>query len=300
MSNHHTAKRPRHAHNCVNEDRIIAEVKKDLQKSIRRIARQFDLSLDTIQRTLWSESYHSYQYNRTHTLTPQDLQSRLNFCNWVLTRARNHNFLRNILFTGECTFARSSCRNSYNLSYYAYKNTFSATVQNSQDRFLLNLWVGIIGDRLVGPFQFDGNLTGELYATFLNQCLHPLCLRAGINRAELNRIWYQHNRHPAHTSLVAKSWLRQNFRGRFIGKSGSKKWPARSPDLNPVDFFLWDFVKSVVYREFVNSLQELEQRIQDAIRQITPEMLQSCTQSLVRRAECCVQMNGGLFEHLIH
>lgn len=77
-------------------------------------------------------------------------------------------------------------------------------------------------------------------------------------------------------------------------------WPARSPDLSALDFFLWGFMKSIVYRTPVQDLQDLEQRIEQAVRQITPEMVANCKRSLLERARCCVQQQGGHFEHLIH
>jgi len=34
--------------------------------------------------------------------------------------------------------------------------------------------------------------------------------------------------------------LREMFPGRLISLRGDVGWPARSPDLSPCDFFLWD------------------------------------------------------------
>jgi hypothetical protein len=33
-------------------------------------------------------------------------------------------------------------------------------------------------------------------------------------------------------------WLNNNFGEKWIGRYGPFLWPARSPDLNPCDFFL--------------------------------------------------------------
>ena len=32
-----------------------------------------------------------------------------------------------------------------------------------------------------------------------------------------------------------------------IGQGGPVPWPARSPDLNPLDFWLWGHLKAMVY-----------------------------------------------------
>jgi hypothetical protein len=53
-------------------------------------------------------------------------------------------------------------------------------------------------------------------------------------------------------------------------------WPLRSPDLTPCDFFLWGYVKDVVYvPPLPNDLQELRQRIIAAVATINWDMMQS-------------------------
>jgi hypothetical protein len=39
------------------------------------------------------------------------------------------------------------------------------------------------------------------------------------------------------------------------------QWPPRSPDLTPLDFCLWGWMKSEVYKEKVNTRHELVARI---------------------------------------
>ncbi|PNF41577.1 hypothetical protein B7P43_G12103 [Cryptotermes secundus] len=38
-------------------------------------------------------------------------------------------------------------------------------------------------------------------------------------------------------------------------------WPPRSPDLTPLNFFLWGYVKSSVFRTPINGLDDLKTRI---------------------------------------
>lgn len=35
--------------------------------------------------------------------------------------------------------------------------------------------------------------------------------------------------------------------GRWLGGGGPVSWSARSPDVNPVDFFLWGHLKDIIY-----------------------------------------------------
>jgi hypothetical protein len=51
--------------------------------------------------------------------------------------------------------------------------------------------------------------------------------------------------------------------------------PPRSPDITPLDFFLWGYVKDIVYKTPVTSLDELKLRIVAAIETVTPQMLEN-------------------------
>jgi hypothetical protein len=109
--------------------------------------------------------------------------------------------------------------------------------------------------------------------------------------------WFQHDSAPPHFSRRAREILDQQYPDRWIGRGGPRNWPARSPDLNPLDFFLWGYVKNVVYRHPIDTEEKLRGRIQEAFATITPEMVTNSKRSLLRRARLCLQMNGGHFEH---
>jgi len=93
--------------------------------------------------------------------------------------------------------------------------------------------------------------------------------------------------------------LDASYPNRWIGRGGIINWPARSPDLTPLDFFLWSTVKHYIYRERINNREELNEKIIEAFATITPEMLRNTQQNLIRRAQLCLQCDGGHFEHLL-
>jgi hypothetical protein len=80
--------------------------------------------------------------------------------------------------------------------------------------------------------------------------------------------------------LFGNAVLAAMMRGRkynVIPQNGdcSIPWPMRSPDITPLDFFLWGYVKVIVYRTPVTSLNELKLRIVAAIETVTPQMLEN-------------------------
>ena len=47
----------------------------------------------------------------------------------------------------------------------------------------------------------------------------------------------------------------QHFANKWIGRGGPIAWPARSPDLNPLDFHLWGHLKSIVYATSIENAE---------------------------------------------
>jgi len=74
-------------------------------------------------------------------------------------------------------------------------------------------------------------------------------------------------------------------------------WPPRSPDLNPLDYHVWDYIKAMVYAHKLNTREELLQRILSTARSINnAAVLRKVTSSLVTRVRKCIQADGGHFE----
>jgi hypothetical protein len=89
---------------------------------------------------------------------------------------------------------------------------------------------------------------------------------------------------------------------RWIRRAGAAdewvKWPPRSPDLTPRDFFLWGYAKE---RVFVPPLQldihELKLRITAAVETIDRNMLERVWDELDYRLDICQVTNGAHIEH---
>jgi hypothetical protein len=62
--------------------------------------------------------------------------------------------------------------------------------------------------------------------------------------------------------------MNQNFGEQWIGRGGPVNWPARSPDLNPLDRSLWGHLRALVYSAPINGLQVLPQRVEKACQEI--------------------------------
>ena len=79
-------------------------------------------------------------------------------------------------------------------------------------------------------------------------------------------------------------------------EGGPVAWPARSPDVTPLDFFCWGYVKDQVFKTPVFELDELKQRIRDARRKVNLNMLRNTWRELRTRLEFLIENKGQHIE----
>jgi len=70
-------------------------------------------------------------------------------------------------------------------------------------------------------------------------------------------------------------------------------------DLTPLDFCLWGWMKSEVYKEKVNTRDGLVVRIMNSATLIKQDDLRRATRTIAKRVETCIEVDGGIFEHLL-
>ncbi|GFV55463.1 transposable element Tc3 transposase [Trichonephila clavipes] len=68
-----------------------------------------------------------------------------------------------------------------------------------------------------------------------------------LNNHDVQELWFQQDGATCHTARVTIDLLKDTFVDRLISRFGPVNWPPRSCDLTPLDYFLWDYVKSLVY-----------------------------------------------------
>ncbi|GFW32770.1 putative LOC100569746 [Trichonephila clavipes] len=79
--------------------------------------------------------------------------------------------------------------------------------------------------------------------------------------------------------------LKDTFGDRLISRFGPVNWPPRSCDLTPLDYFLWDYVKSLVYADKPQTLDHLEDNIRRVIADIRPQMLEKVIENWTSRLD---------------
>ena len=279
-----------------NRHGIVQMARRSPRISTRRLSSRLGVPHTTVWRTLRKEGLHPYHLHKAQHLKPEDYERRLTFCHWLDDHPQLCPY---ILYTDESCFTRDGTTNLHNEHYWAEENPHQLVQCNFQERFSVSVWCGIIDDRLIGPHIFEHRLTGETYLDFLRNQLPQLLRDVPVNTQE--RMMLQQDGAPPHSSRQVKEYLNTTFPERWIGRGGPHQWPARSPDLTPLDFFLWGHMKSLVYQEKPESRNNLILRIMEAAEEIRGDraMLKNATTSVLDRARKCIECGGCHFEHLL-
>ncbi|KAJ4436638.1 hypothetical protein ANN_16769 [Periplaneta americana] len=109
---------------------------------------------------------------------------------------------------------------------------------------------------------------------------------------KINGYVFQQDGAPPHYALHVTDHLNECFHQRWIGRGGPTAWPLRSPDLIPLDFFFWGYIKDIVYKTVVADLEDLRRRIVAACATVTPEMLRNTWQEPEYRLDICRATRG--------
>jgi hypothetical protein len=150
---------PRNVRTVEQEEAVLIVFAEDDTRSIRTVSREMGLSKSSVQRVLADNRRHPYHYTRVQHLLPEDYPIRREFCLWLINQNdADPHFLSRILFSDESLFCREGCSNYHNLHIWAEENPRELFPRGCQHRFSVNLWTGLLGDRLASISVVDPSI----------------------------------------------------------------------------------------------------------------------------------------------
>lgn len=294
---HHQAGggRPPSVNTEENRDTVATMLTQSPRKSLRRLSSETGISKSHLGRMLKEMDYKPYRPRLVHHLNDDDPDRRREFCELLFGQCHaNSDFLDSIVWSDEAKFMLNGRVNRHNCYYWDTKNPHKIISSEMHAPGVMT-WAGITSTGMVGPFFFpEGAVTGKSYLEFLRNQVFPV-LR---NHANINTLYFQQDGAPPHYHVEVRAWLDEHFPQRWIGRRGPIEWPARSPDLSPMDFFVWGYVRDKVYACNPRSLDELRNLIDFHVRDIPVDLTRKVCQSVYERCEQCVDADGYQFEHL--
>ncbi|GFV62155.1 transposase [Trichonephila clavipes] len=137
-------------------------------------------------------------------------------------------------------------------------------------------------------------VNGDRYRAMITNFFIP-----ELNNHDVQELWFQQDGATCHTARATIDLLKDSFGDRLISRFGPVNWPPRSCYLTPLDYFLWGYVKSLVYADKPQTLDHLEDNIRRVIADIWPQMLEKVIEHWTSRLDYIRASRGSPMSEII-
>jgi len=296
--------RPKAVRSQENIDKVSELFQSDSNKSIRQGARELGLTKTSVHRILTMDlKLFPYKIQTHQLLTQRHKELRL-FFGYEMMMALSTKLIPDIAciwFSDEAHFDLYGNVSRQNFRFWgAERPTVCQSRPLHSPR--VTVWCALSAKGIIGPKFIDSTVDSTAYCNTLNNYFLPHAHELGW----INDFWFQQDGATCHRTQAVFDILNAQFGHRVISLDYPKKrkkgiaWPANSPDLSPLDFFLWGYVKEQVYRNRPETIDQLKSRIESVIGSISIETLESTIANFWKRLKKLVQQNGSHFEHIYH
>jgi len=156
---------------------------------------------------------------------------------------------------------------------------------------------------MIGPIFINQSVDRDVYEGILTDYFIPEAKKRGWMDG---KHYFQQDGTPPHTTNENLEIINRHFgppvsAHKCPGTFGEGHiWPAYSPDLSPLDFFLWGYIKDKIYKDNPKSIEELEKAITNCFKSVPAEMLHRVIASFPNRLRMVVIAQGGHIENIIN
>ncbi|GFV53507.1 putative transposable element [Trichonephila clavipes] len=164
----------------------------------------------------------------------------------------------------------------------------------------LTVWCALWAGGIIGPYFFKNDeghnvtVNGDRYRAMITNFSFP-----ELNNQDVQELWFQQDGATCHTARATIDLLKDTFGDHLISRFGPVNWPPRSFDLTPLDYFLWGYVKSLVYADKPQTLDHLEDNIHRVIVDIRPQMLEKVIGNWTSRLDYIRASRGSRMSEII-
>lgn len=264
-------------------DRMIAlAAKRDRFQTQFKLSRQFNVSITTIRDRLRKKNIRSRVANE-EDVSKILKRKRLQWC-----RQRKRENFRKWIYSDESSFELKNVSVPHRMFVHRTKRekyaeccTIALTTNSRQK---LMVWGAI---SYTGPVAFGfvgGRINARRYIEVLTDNLLPFLDR--IPLAQLNETIFQQDNATCHTARATQRFFEQNGIRAVL-------WPAKSPDLNPIER-VWAVLKRAVRNKGPTTIRGLRRTIEEAWNeQVTPKLCASLYDAIPRSITQVIERRGS-------
>ena len=262
---------------------------------MRKLSAEHKVGRTTIQRIVRGYlALKSLKLRPVHKLSVLSRKRRVEKCRALLRRHAKPE-MAEVIFSDEKIFTVEQTFNRQNDRILASDvNSIPGDihrVQRSQHPAQLHIW-GAVSKNYRSRLVFipeGSNINADIYRDLV---LEGELTRMMQSTLQNQLFTYQQDGARAHTAITTQNWCRQNLPD-FISK---EEWPAYSPDLNPLDCFVWGVLEGKVCAKAHNSVECLKRSLQRAWDQIPQTQIRAACDKFKSRLRLVIQNGGGYFE----
>lgn len=294
--------RPKECRTVENIETVRLSVIEDPKKSYRKRAQALNMKPTSLLTVLRKDlKFIPYKCHTVQLLSNADKAARLAMCLRFRQEIGNGNdWIKNVWFTDEAHFYLNGIVNSQNCRIWG-KEVPNEVNERPLHSDKCTAWCALSANGIIGPlwFQEQGEsvtINQERYRSVIDT-FHGLLQRRQDLRFESQ--WFQQDGATPHTATATMRHLNELFGENVISKKSAFPWSPRSPDLSPLDFFLWGYCKDNVYHNNPQNVIELQRSVEDFIANIPREMCERVIENFKHRVTECISRRGDHIEHRI-
>lgn len=285
--------RPRTSTSPTKQERVLQMYHQSPGKSVWQASRDVGISKSSVHRILKRCHWKSGIPRLVLAISEDDPDRRVEYCEWYLARCvEDARFLAKIVWSDKATFTLNGSVSRHNCTSFGPEHPH-VVVGHSVNSPGVTVWCGVSSRGLIGPFFLDATVTGPMDLNLPRQSVMPR-IREVFGDEEF---YFQQDGAPPHYHRDVTSYLDEILPNRWVGRRGSVEYPPRSPDLTPLDFFLWGHLKGKVYATKPAAVAALRVAIERECAQIPSEMLLDVCGSIASRYQHCLDHSGHQFEN---
>ena len=153
--------------------KVLEQFTRSPQTSTQQCARETGASRTSIWRILETARWKVFILRLLHALNEDDPDRRVRYCEWFQNMVRgDEEFVGKMVWSDEAQFKLNGTVNRHNCVYWAPENSH-VHVEKEVNLLGLNVWCGLSLRGLIGPFFFEGTVTGHVYLDMLRTSILP-------------------------------------------------------------------------------------------------------------------------------
>ena len=265
----------------------------NLKKKVtsRKLAVELNISRTSVRRILKNDLLlRPYKKIVEPLLTDEHKEKRKKISNWVRTRFRKEDTIK-ILFSDEKLFHIDGIYNSKNDRIWAVSRVEadkrSGVKQKLEFPEKVMIWLSVCSKEVSPIVIFDEGTIDHVRN--IREVL-PVVLKYGDDILESYWTFQQDGAMP-HVHHLTQQWCKDNIPS-FINKD---HWPPNSPDLNPLDYSIWDELAHAVNWDKIMWKNTLIIEMKRAVGKIRQQVVFESCASWTNRLYPISQNDGDYF-----